>query len=395
MIFLYLLLAFSTSVFANPVLVTRSPITLPLSRIVNFTSAHNLVQHDRARARMLKAKGESQGTARRAIFNTHEPITNQAVAYVASVGVGSPATTCWLKFRLTPVFLIYIIVCSSNTWVGAGSMGYKQTSTSHNTGDSVSVSYGSGSFSGEEYTDQVSVGRGLEITNQSIGGFDGILGLGPTDLTQGTLSSGSIIPPLIFAHEIGVSFEPTATSPNENGEITWGGTNLLKYFLPITYIPITNTAPAKYYWGIDQSIRYGPSTTFYPRQLGLYYAYWTSTDAYNKYQNATGSTVDPNVGLLALPSSKYSSLKSLYFTTGGKTFELIPNAQIWPRSLNSEIGGASGMIYLVIHDLESPSGQGLDFINGLTFLERFYSVYDSENGRVGLANTLWTMEEVN
>ena len=37
--------------------------------------------------------------------------------------------------------------------------------------------------------------------------------------------------------------------------------------------------------------------------------------------------------------------------------------------------------------LGSDSGEGLDFINGYTFLERFYSVFDTTNNRVGLATT--------
>ena len=44
-------------------------------------------------------------------------------------------------------------------------------------------------------------------------------------------------------------------------------------------------------------------------------------------------------------------------------FELTPDAQIWPRSLNSELGGDSDSIYLVVADLASQSGQGLDFIS--------------------------------
>jgi cathepsin E len=90
---------------------------------------------------------------------------------------------------------------SSNTWVGAGKK-YVRTSTSVQTSDRVvclalyrfgsppdkflqSVTYGSGEFSGNEFTDTVSLGSGLTITKQSIGvatssqgfqGVDGILG---------------------------------------------------------------------------------------------------------------------------------------------------------------------------------------------------------------------------
>ena len=71
-------------------------------------------------------------------------------------------------------------------------------------------------------------------------------------------------------------------------------------------------------------------------------------------------------------------------------FELTPNAQIWPRSLNTAIGGTAGSIYLIVKDNDANSGSGLDFIAGQTFLERFYSVYDTANRRVGLATTPYT-----
>ena len=91
---------------------------------------------------------------------------------------------------------------SSNTWVGAWK-AYVRTSTSTSTGGSVSVTYGSGSFSGTEFTDQVTLASGLVIPKQSIGvasrsqgfsGVDGILGIGPVDLTEGTVSGVSIVP---------------------------------------------------------------------------------------------------------------------------------------------------------------------------------------------------------
>jgi hypothetical protein len=98
---------------------------------------------------------------------------------------------------------------------------------------------------------------------------------------------------------------------------------------------------------------------------------------------------------------------------------LTPNAQIWPRALNSQIGGNAGQAYLIVSDLGTPSGQGLDFINGFTFLyvitanpffsltietdrmtvsynsQRFYSVYDTTNSQVGLASTSHTDDITN
>jgi len=89
-------LLLALSVAANPVLVDRSPVTLPISRRLNLTSVHNLLRHDQTRAKALKAKGAAKSAG--LSFNNdaviNEQVDNQAVTYVASVGVGSPATTC-------------------------------------------------------------------------------------------------------------------------------------------------------------------------------------------------------------------------------------------------------------------------------------------------------------
>ena len=52
-------------------------------------------------------------------------------------------------------------------------------------------------------------------------------------------------------------------------------------------------------------------------------------------------------------------------------------------------------MYLIVGDIGTRTGQGLDFINGQTFLERFYSVFDTANNRVGLANTPFTRANSN
>ena len=59
--------------------------------------------------------------------------------------------------------------------------------------------------------------------------------------------------------------------------------------------------------------------------------------------------------------------------------------------LNSVIGGTAGSIYLVINDIGSIGGTGLDFINGFTFLERYYTVYDTGHKQFGIAKTDFTL----
>jgi cathepsin E len=104
--------------------------------------------------------------------------------------------------------------------------------------------------------------------------------------------------------------------------------------------------------------------------------------------------LDNNTGFLRITNAQYQSLQSLNFVIGGNTFELTRNAQIWPRALNSAINGDSDSIYLTVQEMGS-SFPGFDFICGMTFLERFYSVFDTGNRRVGLARTSFTNATTN
>jgi hypothetical protein len=117
-------------------------------------------------------------------------------------------------------------------------------------------------------------------------------------------------------------------------------------------------------------------------------------DAYNRYVHHTGAVTDEDTGLLRISKEQYDKLESLFLDIGGNTYELIPNAQIWPRALNELIGGKEHFIYLVMQDIGQPI-PGLEFIAGMVFLERHYSVYDTDNLRVGLAPTQYTKAEIN
>jgi len=402
-------LTLALAVAANPVLVRdEQRISLPVAKRIATTGTIKLLEADQARARALRARVEAKnnGLGERAV--TSIPVTNELVSYIASVGVGSPATT----------FDLIVDTGSSNTWVGAGT-AYKKTSTSVQTTNKVAVTYGSGSFSGTEFTDTVALGSGLTITKQSIGvasrstgfsGVDGILGIGPLDLTEDTLSpaTSTTIPTvtdnlfsqgLITAHLVAAAFAPTTADTSTNGELTFGGTDSSKFTGSITFTPITSTSPANEFWGINQSVKYGTTTTILASTAGIVDTGTTltllATNAITAYKKATGAVNDNATGLLKLTTAQFNSLQSLFFTIGGTSFELTANAQIWPRNLNTAIGGTTGNIYLIVGDLGTPSGEGLDFIDGQTFLERFYAVFDTANKRVGLATTANTHATTN
>ena len=121
----------------------------------------------------------------------------------------------------------------------------------------------------------------------------------------------------------------------------------------------------------------------------------TRADAFAIYISAIGAIFDPSTGFYIITLAQYNSLQSLSFEIGGSTFQLTANAQIWPRSLNSQIGGTANGIYLAFQSLPTPSGQGPDCVMGLAFLKRFYTVYDATNNLVGIANTQFTMATTN
>ncbi|KAG2069580.1 acid protease [Suillus decipiens] len=180
--------------------VDASPLRREVALTLGFTTRMNarandlnIAAADRARAQAMLHAGTTSKRASSSSFS----IANAVVCYTTQVGVGSPATQ----------YTLLIDTGSSNTWVGVRT-AYKVTSTSVDTGHTVTlqgVRYGSGSFSGEEYLDTVTLSSDLIIAQQSIGsasetqGFshlqvDGILGVGPADLTQGTVSDVDTVP---------------------------------------------------------------------------------------------------------------------------------------------------------------------------------------------------------
>ena len=202
----------------------------------------------------------------------------------------------------------------------------------------------------------------LVVVNQSIGvaskaqgfqGVDGILGVGPTDLTQGTVSGQEMVPTVtdnLFSQgaianaSLGIFYQPTTEEGALNGELTFGGVDESKcatFFLhcspayihaknadtrcritgDVTYVPITSTAPASNYWGIDQNLSYGDGgETLLSGSAGIVDTGTTllmiATDAFQKYEKATGAKMDSTTGLLKVTEQQLEKMQSLYFNIG-------------------------------------------------------------------------------
>jgi cathepsin E len=178
------------------------------------------------------------------------------------------------------------------------------------------------------------------------------------------------------------------------------------------YSNLTKTVPASLYFGVDASFRYGNETILNTSPgfidtgttlIGLktsmllhnsskicVLSIALTLGAYDRYTKATGAVYDNTTQLLRIPSAHYNNLQSLFFTVDGNTYELNANAQILPRTANTLFGGDADHLYLVVFDLGTELSSEISFVAGMTFLQRYYSVFDNDYPRVGFAKTRFT-----
>ncbi|KAI0741299.1 acid protease [Daedaleopsis nitida] len=381
---------FSIIVGATPVVQVRDNlIRLPVVKKFNFTGSSTILARDQARVKLLhaNAKARLSGVPLSKDVVIGAPADNQVSSYIVSVGVGKPATQ-------SPTF---------KSVLGA-------------------VSHGSGFFEGTLFTDTVTIAPGLVITGQPIGvaafaegfdGIDGIVGIGPsllnvgtespdTRLTINTVTDNLFFQDVITENLVAVSFARSDQVQSLNGEVTFGGTDLSKftgsinftypYYPHVTRVGILGHRPVNH-------VRHVTSTNVMSKTAGIVDTGTTlvllATDAFARYQNGTGAVFDDATGLFRITQAEFENLQSLFFTINGDLRAHPQRPDLPGRALNTAIGGDAGLVYLVIGSIGTPSGEGLDFINGQIFLERFYSVFDTTNSRVGFASTPFTNSNIN
>ncbi|KAI0664356.1 aspartic peptidase A1 [Cubamyces menziesii] len=384
-------------------------VTLPIAKHFNFTGSGKILQHDQARTRSLRDRAitRATGTPPPSSEVGSVPITNQIIAYTAFVKIGAPPTG----------YTLVIDTGSANTWVGA-EQPFVTTSSTRDTGNDVAMSYGHGkAMSGVEVTDTVTLSPGLTVSGQSIGvsavssgfaSFDGVLGLGPVGLSVGSLTpqSGAQVATVtqnlytqgsITSEVVSMFFEPS--TEGIIGELTFGGTDPTKFTGQISYAGITDIYPSSEYFGVNQYVTYTRTKTLLSYNPGIFDAGTTlvllATDVFAKYIDMVGAEYDEDTQLFRITPAQYENLQSMFFTINALVCEFTANAQIWPRHLNSMIGGSPDYVYLIIADIGWPFGLGMDIINGMLFLERFYTVLDTTNNRVGIAYTQYTDNTTN
>lgn len=378
----------ASAALAAPIESEVKTTVLPLKRVSKVTSIKNIVTKGQERINKVNAAAGAKTVS----FVSSGSVTNEDVSYIAPVTIGG--TT----------YDLIVDTGSSNTWCGAQS-SCEPSSSGTSTGGSVSVSYGSGSFSGREYKDKVSFG-GLTVSSQSIGaatlasgfdGVDGIIGFGPVDLTEGTVSNANTVPTFmdnlysqgsISSEVLGVSFLPESGSDTSdtNGELTLGGVDSSKYTGSLTYFPKLTSGTASAYWGISiASFTYG-STTLASSAQGIVDTGTTliyiPTTAYNKFLSAAGGRTDSSSGLAVFTTKPTANFG---ITFGSTKYTLTPAQYLVPTAQYSYYGLSSGKYYSWINDGGS---SGVNTIIGQKFLENYYSVFDTTNSRIGFATAI-------
>ncbi|KAG2360385.1 aspartic peptidase domain-containing protein [Suillus spraguei] len=373
-----------------------------MTRRLTFSNVTDILRHDEARVAAFME------------YNTHGRRANVPLSYDMNVGYTVSVEIGW------PPTTYYLIVESSSsiTWVGARNPYVSPSGV--DTGDPVAFDYNFGLFQGTMFRDILTITDGLTIHGMLIGvtstlhgvGFDGTLGIGPRvssrDALQNENDPERTIPSVtdyLFEQDtirqavVGIFFKPIVGSFVNDGALSFGRADPTKYTGNIGYTDITTTPGSSLNWGINQRITYG-DVPIMPRTAGFVDCGTTflyiASDAYERYQVATDSTLNAANDLLQISTEQYISLQALKFYIGEQMYTLNHDAQIWPRSLNHVVFGVDHEdIFLVVKNLLVPSGTGCDFIMGYVFLQRFYTVFDADRSRVGFAETLHTYNVIN
>ncbi|XP_053120290.1 cathepsin D-like [Hemicordylus capensis] len=259
------------------------------------------------------------------------------------------------------------------------------------------IHYGSGSLSGFLSQDVVSVGN-ITVHNQTFAEatempglvfvaakFDGIMGLG-----YPSISVNNVTPPFdnmmqqkllkqnVFSFHL---CNNNSTEEADGGEVLFGGINHKAYEGELHYIPVSRQA----YWqikmdkvGLDNSSKICKDGCQGIVDTGTSLITGPSGEI-KELHEALGAS-HAFGGQYLLDCDKLSTMPNVIFHLDGKPYTLTP--QEYTLQVNQ--GGVTACISGFM-SLDIPKPNGPLWILGDVFLRKYYSVFDREHNRVGLA----------
>jgi hypothetical protein len=326
-------------------------------------------------------------------------IEAQDVGYLATVQMGTPPRD----------FLILMDSGSADFWVGSEScqsqggggcgnhnfLGTQSSSTFVDSGNPFSVTYGTGSVSGDIITDNVSL-AGLALNNHTFGvantesvdfssdstPFDGLMGLAQSTLSEQqtdtpveSLAKAGLIPGAI------TSFKISRLADNKNdGEITFGALDTTK-FDPNTLVSIPNVNTQGFWEGALDAVSVdgtdlGLSGRTAILDTGTTLMVVPADDAATIHNSIPGAASDGQGGF-TVPCTTTASVA---LTFGGQAFAIDPrDIAFQPVNANDPTGTCTSGI------TAGTIGGANEWLVGDVFLKNAYFSTDEGKNTVSLA----------
>jgi hypothetical protein len=285
---------------------------------------------------------------------------------------------------------------SSNLWVPSSKCSlctHTKYDSSQSTsyvanGTSFAIEYGSGSLSGFLSQETLTLGS-LQVTKQvfaeatsvpglsfALGKFDGIMGMG-----WPTISVDGVVPPIqnmiaqgVIANGLFAFYLPSSSLVQ--GELDIGDYDSTHFSGDLFYHPVSKEG----YWQIqiDGIQINGASVTSVDAAI-----IDTGTSLLvgpKKEVSAIAKTLGASCSLLTgectVACSARSTMPTIDIMFGGKTFPLTPNQYVLD---------VSGECLLGMEGMDIPAPAGPLWILGDVFIREYYTVFDVDNARIGVA----------
>jgi len=316
------------------------------------------------------------------------------MAYYGSVGVGSPAQDFQVVFDTGSGNLIVPgVSCVSEACTRHRQFSPVLSSTSKEVNcdgsdvmrplypDQITITFGTGEITGDCYSDRICVGSACTVgdlivstdeTSQPFAdfGFDGVLGLARTSMAQG--ASFSMMERYRTANSLHMPVFSVflSDSEQEESEVTFGSFKEEHMASELFWVPITKTSG---YWEVQID-----DITFNGEPRKLCEECKVAVDTGTSMLAGPTSVIHKLREQLRVKSdcSNYDSLPKLGFIVGGRILDLAPKEYI------NKDGGACSVTLM---SLDVPPPKGPLFILGIPFLQKYYTVYDNSQDRVGFA----------